>query len=118
MKQYIFLSILALTFLFAPDIAQAAAGDKLLSDVTKLLQGSLGTVVGLGVSLFGLWIWLAQQSSWGILILIAGAAVTAFPGIYSGLTTGFKNAFSASGAKGTSAKSSGSSGSYSVPDNF
>jgi len=107
MKHYIFLSILALSFLIAPDIAFAEAGGSLLTDVQNLLTGSVGTVVGLGVSLFGLWVWLAQQSSWGILILIAGAAVTAFPGLYKGLAEGFENAFATSGAKGTSARPGG-----------
>lgn len=92
-------------FTLAPDMAHAAgstAGQSLLQDITGLLTGSMGTVVGLGISLFGLWVWLAQQSSWGLLIVIAGAAITAFPGLYKGMTDGFKAAFAGSGAQGTS----------------
>lgn len=80
-------------FSFAPEVAHASAGQGLLTDVQNLLTGHLGTVVGLGISLFGLWVWLAQQSSWGLLIVIAGAAITAFPGLYKGMTQGFKSAF-------------------------
>lgn len=101
MKHYIFLSIIALSLFIIPEVAFAqntTAGGSLLTDVQNLLTGSLGTVVGLGISLFGLWVWLAQQSSWGILILIAGAAITAFPGLYKGLTDGFKSAFGTVGA--------------------
>lgn len=100
------LFVLAATAVFAlaPDVAHAnGAGQSLLADITGLLTGSMGTVVGLGISLFGLWVWLAQQSSWGLLIVIAGAAITAFPGLYKGMTDGFKAAFAGSGARGTSA---------------
>lgn len=93
----------AAIFSLAPEVAHATAGQSLLADVTGLLTGSMGTVVGLGISLFGLWVWLAQQSSWGLLIVIAGAAITAFPGLYKGMTDGFKAAFAGSGARGTSA---------------
>jgi len=99
-----FVLFAAALFAMVPDVAHAEAGTSLLTDVQNLLTGSLGTVVGLGISLFGLWVWLAQQSSWGILILIAGAAITAFPGLYKGMTDGFKSAFSSSGASGTSAR--------------
>lgn len=100
-----FVLFAAALFTMVPEMAHAnTAGSSLLTDVTNLLTGSLGTVVGLGISLFGLWVWLAQQSSWGILILIAGAAITAFPGLYKGMTEGFQAAFSGSGATGKVAK--------------
>lgn len=83
----------AAIFSLAPEVAHATAGQSLLTDVQNLLTGHLGTVIGLGISLFGLWVWLAQQSSWGLLIVIAGAAITAFPGLYKGMTQGFKSAF-------------------------
>ena len=95
-KLLILLAISLTSVLVGTDIAMADAGGSLLTDVQNVLTGSLGTVVGLGVSLFGLWVWLAQQSAWGILTLIAGAAITAFPGLYKGLADGFKNAFSSS----------------------
>ncbi len=94
-----FVLFAAALFTMVPEMAHAA-GESLLTDVQNLLTGSLGTVVGLGISLFGLWVWLAQQSSWGILILIAGAAITAFPGLYKGMTDGFKSAFGTVGTGG------------------
>lgn len=100
---FLFVCLLTSAFVLVPEVASAqTAGQGLLSDITNMLQGSIGTVVGLGVSLFGLWVWLAQQSSWGLLIVIAGAAITAFPGLYKGMTDGFKAAFSGSGAQGRS----------------
>lgn len=90
-------------FALVPDMAHATAGQSLLTDIQNILTGQLGTVVGLGISLFGLWVWLAQQSSWGLLIVIAGAAITAFPGLYKGMTDGFKAAFGTVGT-GTSAR--------------
>lgn len=98
--------VVTVTLATAPEMAHASsgAGQSLLQDITGLLTGSMGTVIGLGISLFGLWVWLAQQSSWGLLIVIAGAAITAFPGLYKGMTQGFKAAFAGSGAQGTSAQ--------------
>ncbi|MBI1364305.1 MAG: hypothetical protein GC134_10000 [Proteobacteria bacterium] len=98
----------AVLFTLAPDMAHAAgnttAGQGVLTSIEGLLTGSVGTVVGLGISLFGLWIWLAQQSSWGLLVVIGGAAITAFPGLYGSLAGSFKNAFQGAGATATSAK--------------
>ena len=91
------LAIIALST--EPALAAANnTGSGLLSDIEGLIAGKLGTVLGLGVSLFGLWVWLAQQSSWGLLILIAGAALTAFPGLYGSLASAFENAFESTGA--------------------
>ena len=87
--------------------ADTTTGEDLLTDVQGLIGGKLGTVIGLGVSLFGLWVWLAQQSSWGLLILIAGAALTAFPGLYGSLADAIKTGFS-----NTLKKGSGTVGTY------
>ena len=96
-------SLLAVVALVLPDMAFAStnAGSGLFSDIQSAITGNLGTVIGLGISLFGLWMWLMQQNSWGLAVLIFGAAITAFPGLYSGMATGFRNAFSESGAGGT-----------------
>lgn len=92
------LALLAFAVLAAvPDaMAQSSSnvGGSFLNDVTGIISGNLGTLLGLGISLFGLWMWLVQQSSWGLIILIAGAALTAFPGIYTSLSDGFQGAFS------------------------
>lgn len=84
-----------------------SVGNSLLNDVQGLISGRLGTVIGLGISLFGLWMWLAQQSSWGLLIVIGGAALTAFPGLYGSLAGAFKDAFSSTGARGSATSGGG-----------
>ena len=99
--------LFAVVAMMTPDMAFAAAdsvGENLFGDIQDLIQGNLGVLAGLLISLFGLWMWLVQQSSWGLIVVIAGAALTAFPGIYSGISQGIENAFQdidddASGAK-------------------
>lgn len=101
-KSFIFYALsLALVAVFAlvPDVAMAQdTGAGLLDDIQNLFGSNLGTVIGLGISLFGLWMWLVQQSSWGLIILIFGAALTAFPGIFGSMQSAFKGAFSGVGA--------------------
>lgn len=96
------LALLAFAVIAAvPDVMAASGsnsssvGSTFLDDVTGIISGNLGTLLGLGISLFGLWMWLVQQSSWGLIILIAGAALTAFPGIYGSISGGFQDAFNA-----------------------
>ena len=96
---FVLVAVFAIALMPEAALAQGSnVGNSLLNDIQGLIGGRLGTVVGLGISLFGLWVWLAQQSSWGLLIVIAGAALTAFPGLYGSLTDAFKSAFSSSGA--------------------
>lgn len=85
----------------------AAVGGSLLADIQSLISGRVGMVIGLAISLFGLWMWLVQQSAFGVVIVIAGAALTAFPGLYGSLTSAFRSAFGGTGA-GPSATSGGS----------
>ena len=85
-----------------PEVASAQAlaggatdvGNTLYQNVQDLIRGNLGVVIGLVLSLFGLWMWLVQQATWGLLIVIGGAALTAFPGIYGSISSGITNAFS------------------------
>ena len=69
------------------------AGDSLYTDFTGNLGGTVGTTVGLGISLIGLYMWIWNQVSWGIAIAIGGALITAFPGIFDNLADGAKDAF-------------------------
>lgn len=112
--------------LTVPELAHAAtnAGAEVRAAVEDLLTGSTGTAIGLSLSLSGLWVWLVRQSSWGLALVVGGAAVTAFPGIYNGLAEGFKTAFAAAidGSAGTgsaaqyeSAAPTGWSGSIAQP---
>lgn len=94
MKRYHLISASAVFFALVPTLAYASAGAGLQTDVSAMLEGHIGTALGLGVSLFGMWLWLAQQSAWGLGVVISGAAVTAFPSLYAGLADGFRAAFS------------------------
>ena len=64
------------------------AGEDMLKDFTGTLSGTMGTTVGLLVSLVGLYMWVWNQVSWGIFVAIAGALLTAFPGIYQSIASG------------------------------
>ena len=96
MTIYSIMGLVAVATVLMPEAAHAdgaSVGSSLFSDVQGLVQGNIGIVVGLLLSLFGLWMWLVQQATWGLLIVVAGAALTAFPGIYAALNSGVKNAF-------------------------
>ena len=107
---YSVLGIVATATLLMPEVAhaQSGTGASLFNDVQDLVQGNLGVVIGLALSLFGLWMWLVQQATWGLIIVVGGAALTAFPGIYGSLNQGIKNAFQ--DAQGDASVASGSGG--------
>lgn len=87
------LSVMAVPGLAHADANAAGVANTLNQDISGLITGNLGAVIGLGVSLFGLWLWLMQQNQWGLAILIFGAAITAFPGVFNSIQGGFVNAF-------------------------
>jgi len=107
MKKNIFLvaifAVLGLALAMMPELAIAQdAGESALDDLLAGMTGSIGTFVGLLIALFGLYVWLVQQNTWGIMIIIAGVAVTAFPGIFDGMRDGLNAALSNTGASTSS----------------
>ena len=95
-KFYSTLGLVAIAAAMLPEAAFAQAsstGSELFNNIQDLIQGNLGVVIGLLLSLFGLWMWLVQQATWGLIIVIGGAALTAFPGIYGSINEGIKGAF-------------------------
>lgn len=102
-------ALLAIVLTMAPDVASATtastisktSGGELLSQVLGMVSGSLGTLIGLGIALFGLYMWLIQQSSWGIMVMIGGVALTAFPGIFEWMRGGFESATGNKATDGT-----------------
>ena len=98
MTIYSMLGVVSVAAAMLPEAALAAdgtgVGSELFTDVQDLIRGNLGVVVGLGLSLFGLWMWLVQQATWGLLLVVGGAALTAFPGIYGAISSNVKTAFS------------------------
>ncbi|MCP4355700.1 MAG: hypothetical protein GY793_08760 [Proteobacteria bacterium] len=97
-KQFaIFAVVLGLaTVISGSAFASETAGEGLFTDFTNALKGKMGTTAGLAVSLVGLYIWLWNQVSWGIVVAIGGALLTAFPGIYTSLQGFGKDVFSES----------------------
>ena len=95
LKIYSIMGLVAVAGAMLPEAAFAdtTTGNTLFTDVQNLIRGNLGVVIGLALSLFGLWMWLVQQATWGLIIVIGGAALTAFPGIFGSLSQGIQSAF-------------------------
>lgn len=105
MKLKLVLAILAVAAVATPEMAFAAeAGEDLKKDILGLITGDIGFLVGLGISLFGLYMWLIQQASWGIILLVAGGLVTVFPNIFAGIQDGASTAFEESQVKTTASE--------------
>ena len=90
--------VLALALVALPDLAEAAdttttAGSSLKTDIVNVFKGDIGFLVGLGVSVFGLYMWLIKQASWGLVMLIAGGLITVFPNLFKGIQEGAQGAF-------------------------
>ena len=78
--------LLAVAFSLTPELAMAqGVGGTLKTDITNMITGNIGTVVGLVIALFGLYMWLVQQATWGLMVILGGVCVTIFPGIFAGL---------------------------------
>jgi hypothetical protein len=85
---------------FATNSGSTGAGSGFLTDLTNALNGSMGTTAGLLVSLVGLYMWIWNQVSWGLIVAIGGALLTAFPGIYDNIGSFGKSAFQSSITEG------------------
>ncbi len=105
----ILFAVLALASVYMPELAFAqestsestgsegsGAGASLKQDIVAVFQGDLGFLVGLAISVFGLYTWLIKQASWGIVLLIAGGLVTVFPDLFDNIASGSKTAFGSS----------------------
>ncbi len=74
--------------LLSPELALAqsgnasGAGESGLAAFQDLFLGNVGLMVGLAIAAFGLWKWLMDQTSWGIILIIGGVLITAFPGLF------------------------------------
>jgi type IV secretory pathway VirB2 component (pilin) len=88
----------AVAVTMVPEMALAAtdAGGSLLTDINNMLGGSVGTIAGLGIAVLGLYMWLVQQASWGIVMIIGGVLITIFPQVFTGLKSGVTKAVATS----------------------
>lgn len=78
----------AVALTVAPEFAMADAGATLLGDLNTALGGSLGTIAGLIIAVLGLYMWLVQQASWGIVMIIGGVLITVFPQLFDSIKGG------------------------------
>lgn len=97
MKSIKFLGLVAVLAVMAaePALAQDAtnAGESITTELVDLVQGNIGTAIGLAIALFGLWTWIVKQTTWGIVMIIGGVILTAFPGIFDNLREGVASTF-------------------------
>ena len=91
----VFLIVSVLFLAVNPAMAESSvAGQSLLLDLSGLVKGSVGTTVGLLISLYGFYRWIIDQETWGIVMILGGAIFTAFPGVFDSLHDGVVVAFS------------------------
>jgi len=76
-------------------------GGDMLEAIIQQMSGNLGTAFGLGIAVFGLYMWIVQQATWGIVMIIGGVAFTAFPGLFGGMRESFQAAAGGIGASGS-----------------
>lgn len=70
--------------------------DNLLGGLEGLITGNIGILIGFGLSFAGLWIWLMNQSWFGLVMVILGAAIPSAPGLFDSLVSGVKQAMPSS----------------------
>ena len=93
-------AVFAAAIALLPEAASAAdaVGGTLAADLNRIVRGNLGVIIGLLIALLGLYTWLIEQSSWGIVLIIGGVAITAFPGFFVSIQDSFQSLFDGSGA--------------------
>lgn len=78
------------------------AGSEFLKDFEGLLRGATGVTVGFVISLVGMFSWLWHMKSWGLVVALFGALISAFPDMYVAMKEFGQAAFQSSlGQKST-----------------
>ena len=84
--------LLAVAFTLMPEMALAApedgSGQESVGALSDAIESNYGLLIGLGVAALGMWMWLIDQNTWGVVMMIGGVAITAFPGLFQGLYQG------------------------------
>ncbi|MEC9292044.1 MAG: hypothetical protein VX730_06550 [Pseudomonadota bacterium] len=70
--------------------------DEVYCDLRELVRGSVGTIIGFLFALGGLILLLLKGSNYGIVLIIIGISVTAFPGLINSVIVGISTASSES----------------------
>jgi|GEM_PF-2518859 len=88
----------------AQDGRDNANSQGLIDAVSGLIESNYGLFIGLLVAALGLWRWLMSQDSWGVMLIIGGIVITAFPGIFGGFYNGTRGFLQAAGAEGNASQ--------------
>ena len=70
-----------------PVVAQQAgtAGATAKSTLENAITGNLGLILGLGVTIAGLWTWIiGQKTAAGLTMIVGGVLLTLAPGMFNG----------------------------------
>lgn len=69
-----------------PTFAQATeAGGRAKTTLENVLTGNIGLLLGLGITVLGLWTWIiGQKTGPGIVMIIGGVLLTLAPGLFNG----------------------------------
>ena len=79
------LSILVAALVMGAATAFAqTAGESELKLVTLIFTGNFGLVLGLGVTVLGIWMIIQGKGGGGIFTIILGVLITMLPGVYKG----------------------------------
>lgn len=73
---------------------ETAQAEYLYCQSKGLIQGNIGTFIGLTVALLGLFQFTVQAKTSGLLVLLAGVLVTLSPSIYISFMKGLRSTFS------------------------
>jgi type IV secretory pathway VirB2 component (pilin) len=87
------LAVLAVAIVL-PSLGMAQPGQNVLEDFMASLQGGYGTAAGLGVALFGLYMWIIKQATWGIMVIVGGVILTSSPSFYEAISGGLGDVLS------------------------
>ncbi len=94
---YGLLALSAVAITLMPEAHAASTGgvaanmDQVYCDVRNLTTGNVGSIIGFGFAFLGLLTLLLKGSNYGIILIIIGIAVTAFPGLLNSFIEGMSN---------------------------
>lgn len=78
-----FMTLVIVNPVFADNAA--SAGNTALNTLDKTITGNLGLILGLGLTIAGLWTWIVgQKTGAGITMIVGGVLFTLAPGMFNG----------------------------------
>lgn len=55
----------------------------------SIFHSQYGWLIGMGLGLYGLYLWLMSRALWGAILIVLGVAFTQMPELYSGMRVTF-----------------------------